>query len=171
MNTSRLMPIVAMPFLFASLNCKHPALNFMVYSAGFSFARYDFLVFGKPEGEQSATLYGMDVETANLMARYNMTIVGGKEFAALPSENKAKTLFVRYAVSTFNKDKNIITISFDDAISGKTVASLTSESDGDLLDPDDRAKALAGLTQPLADALTREKGLRVTSPTPAGTVP
>ena len=167
MQLKKLRPIVALPLLLASLNCNHPAINFMVYSAGFSFARYDYLVFGKPEGEQSATLYGMDVETANLMARYNMTIVGHKEFGALPAESKAKTLIVRYAVSTFNKDKNIITISFDDALSGKAVASLTSESGGDLLDTDDRARALAGLTQPLADALTREKGLKVTIPAPA----
>jgi len=57
----------------------------------------------------------------------------------------------------------MITISFDDANSGKTVATLTAESDGDLLDPDDRSKTLTGLTKPLAEALTREKGLKVTT--------
>ena len=161
MNRSRLLPFVAIPLLFASMSCTPPTA--MVYSAGFSFSKYDFLVFGKPEGGQTTALFGLDVEVANLMARYNMTIIGDKEFLGMKSEDKAKTLFVRFALSTFNKKENLITISFDDAISGKTVANLTSQAKGNLFKPSDRTAALEVVSKPLSEALTNEKGLQVTT--------
>lgn len=159
MNRSRLFPLVSLSLLVTGVSCTPPTS--MVYSAGFSFSKYDFLVFGKPEGGQTTALYGMDVEVANLMARYNMTIVGDKEFVGMKSEDKTKTLFVRFAISTFNKQENLITISFDDAISGKTVANLTSQAKGNMFSPTDRTKALEIVSKPLSESLTNEKGLQV----------
>jgi hypothetical protein len=57
--------------------------------------------------------------------------------------------------------ENLITISFDDAISGKTVANLTSQAKGNLFKPSDRTKALDIVSKPLTEALINEKGLKV----------
>ncbi len=161
MNRSRFLPLSGLTLLAAGVSCTPPQA--MVYSAGFSFSKYDFLVFGKPVDGQTTALYGMDVEIANMMARYNMTIVGDKEFAGMKPEEKTKTLFVRFAISTFDKKQNLITISFDDAVSGKTVANLTSQAEGNLFKPSDRTKALELVSKPLSEALTNEKGLKVTT--------
>lgn len=159
MNRNRVLTLVGLPALLAGVSCTPPQT--MVYSAGFSFSKYDFLVFGKSEGGQTTALYGLDVEVANMMARYNMTIVGDKEFAGSKPEDKSRTLFVRFAISTFNKKENLITISFDDTVSGKTVANITSQAKGNLFNPKDRTNALEIVSQPLSEALTREKGQKV----------
>ena len=161
MSRKRLLAYLVLPALVAAINCTPPQV--MVYSAGFTFSKYDFLVFSKPLPGQTTALYGMDVEVANLMARCNMTILGDKEYVDIKPEDKARTLFVRFAITSFNKKENLITISFDDAISGKTVANLTSQAKGNLFDPSDRTKALERVSQPLSEALTREKGLMVTA--------
>ena len=161
MNRNRLLPLLAISLFVAGVGCTPPQA--MVYSAGFSFSKYDFLVFGKPVDGQTTALYGLDVEVTNMMARYNMTVVGNKEAEGMKPEEKAKTLFVRFAISTFNKKENLITISFDDAVTGKTVASLTSQAKGNLFNPKDRTKALELVSKPLSDALTNEKGLKITN--------
>jgi len=161
MNRIRISLLSALPLLISGVSCTPPQA--MVYSAGFSFSKYDFLVFGKPESGQTTALYGLDVEVANMMARYNMTVIGDKEYPAMKPEEKAKTLFVRFAISTFNKKENLITISFDDAITGKTVANLTSQAKGNLFNPSDRTKALELVSKPLSEALTNEKGLKVST--------
>lgn len=158
----RYLTLLAVPVLIAGVGCTPPQI--MVYSAGFSFSKYDYLVFAKPAQGTTTALYGLDVEVANLMARYNMTIIGDKEFPGLKPEDKERTLFVRFAVTSSSKKINLITVSFDDAISGKTVANVTSQSDGDLFQPKYRTRALERVSQPLSEALTREKGLKVTSP-------
>ena len=159
MNRNILLPTAALTLVLASVGCTPPTS--MVYSAGFSFSKYDFLVFSKPSGGQTTALYGMDVEVANLMARYNMKIVGDREFTTLSQADKDKTLIVRFAISTFNKSENLITISFDDAISGKTVANLTTQAKGNLFKPADRTNALEIVSKPLTEALSNEKGLQV----------
>jgi len=169
MSRNQLLPWVALPVLLAGASCSQPSV--LVYSAGFSFSKYDFLVFAKPIDGQTTALYGMDVEIANLMARYNMKIIGDKELPNLSLDAKAKTLFVRGAISTFNKTKNVITISFDDAITGKTVANVTASSAGNLYKPNDRNNALEAVTQPLIEALSREKGLAVRATAIAAAVP
>jgi len=161
MNRIRLSLLTALLILTSGVSCTAPQV--MVYSAGFSFSKYDFLVFGKPEPGQTTALYGLDVEVANMMARHNMTIIGDKEYPAMKPEDKSKTLFVRFAISTFNKKENLITISFDDAVTGKTVANLTSQARGNLFDPNDRNQALEAVSEPLAVALKNEKGLKVST--------
>jgi hypothetical protein len=159
MTPKRFLPLAAIPLLLASVSCTPPTA--LVYSAGFSFSRYDFLVFGKSLPGQTTALYGMDLEIANMMARYNMKIVGDKEYEKLSPDDKTRTLIVRGGISTYNNKSNLITISFDDAVSGKTVANLTAQAKGDLYNPKYRTKALELVSKPLAEALSREKGLKI----------
>jgi hypothetical protein len=134
----------------------------LVYSNGFSFANYDFLVVGKPGGDNpSTTLYGMDIEFANVMSRYNMKVIGDREFAEFPPEMKKRTLFARMSMSA--GDKHIqLTVSFDDAVTNKTVSSITSENRGNIFDNGDRDKVFASATKVITNALQHEKGLTVT---------
>lgn len=164
MNKAGFLSLIALPIIIVTTGCTPPQL--MVYSAGFSFSKYDSLVFGKPLLGQTTALYGIDIEIANLMARYNMTIVGDKEYSDLKADEKLKTLFVRFAISTFSKKENLITISFDDAVTGKTVASVTSQAKGNLYNTSDRTNALERVSKPLSEALTHEKGLKVTVQSP-----
>ena len=161
MNRKQLVPTIVLSLLVGGVSCAPPSM--LVYSAGFTFSKYDYLVFGKSAEGQSTALYGMDVEVANLMARYNMKIIGDKEYPSMSHEDQAKTLFVRFAVANYNKKISLITISFDDAVSGKTAANVTSQAKGNLIDPSDRAKALETVSRPLIEALTHEKGLKVSA--------
>ncbi len=133
----------------------------LVYSNGFSFANYDFLIVGKPGGENpSTTLYGMDIEFANVMSRYNMKVIGTKEFADLTPEMQKRTLFARMSMSA--GDKHIqLTVSFDDAVTNKTVSSITAENRGDIFDTGDRDKVFENATRVITQALEHEKGLTV----------
>jgi hypothetical protein len=151
--------LLAIPALVAALDCAPP--HVLVYATGFSFAKYGYMVFVKPAESQSAALYGMDVEIANIMSRYGMTVAGDKEYLGLKPEDKARTLFVRFAVSSFQKNQNLIAISFDDAVTGRTVANLTAQAKGNLFEHGDRAKALARVSEPLVDALATEKGMKI----------
>lgn len=97
----------------------------LVYSSGFSFAKYDFMVVAKPEvGSTSTPLLGMDIEFGNLMARHNMKIIGDKELERLPEKDQSRTLLARLALIT-SPERNLISVSFDDAVSGRTVASIS----------------------------------------------
>ena len=153
------MASVTVSAALVTIACQSPQV--MTYSAGFSFSKYDFLVVGKPIPGQTTALYGMDIEVANLMARHNMKILGDKEYVDLKPEDKLKTLFVRFSLTTFNTKKNLIAVSFDDAITNKTVANLTAQAKGDMYDPKVRLEALETVSQPLSQALKREKGLTV----------
>ena len=134
----------------------------LVYSNGFSFSNYDFLVISKPDPTVTATsLYGMDIEFANMMSRYNMKVVGDKEFQTLTPEQKQRTLFARMSMTSSSKKDNLISVSFDDAISGKTVASVTGRAKGDMFDASDRTKAFESVSNAIVQAMERDKGLRV----------
>jgi hypothetical protein len=134
----------------------------LVYSSGFSFGSYDYLIIGKPDGPSTGTtLYGMDIEFGNLMARYNMNVVGDKEYASFPLEQQRRTLFVRMSLIATGTKQNLVTISFDDAATGKTVASLTAKAKGDMFDPEDRTEAIESLSSAIVQALERDKGISV----------
>ena len=133
----------------------------LVYSSGFSFANYDYLVIGKPDLSSSTTLYGMDVEFGNLMARYNMNVIGNHDYERLPADEQKRSLFTRMSLIASGRKKNLITISFDDAVSGKTVASLTAKAKGDMFDASDRTEAMESVSRAIVQALQRDKGLRI----------
>jgi hypothetical protein len=92
-----------------------------------------------------------------------MKILGDKEFQALPQEKKNQTLWARMALTASNKEDNLITISFDDAVSGKTVASLTARAKGDMFDASDRTRAVENVGAALIQALERDKGLKISN--------
>lgn len=135
----------------------------LVYSSGFSFARYEFVIISKPDGlATSALLYGMDVELANLLTRYNMKVVGNKEYETLTPEEKSKTMFARMALNA-SKKKMTVTVSFDDMVSGRTGATVTTYADGNIFDNNSRTEAFNDAAKPIRDALQHDKGLTISN--------
>ena len=135
----------------------------LVYSSGFSFANYDYVFIAKPEAQgKVTTLYGMDVEFGNLMDSYNMKVVGDKEFETLSPENRARTLFARMAVAA-SSERIIFSVSFDDAVTGRTGATITSSSKGNLFEADDRSEAFETVSNAVVRAMQHDKGLQITS--------
>ena len=131
------MTSLILPGVLLVVGCAAPPYR-LVYSGGFSFARYDLIVIYKPDEKSSTSLYGMDIELANMLTRYNMKIIGDKEYQSLPQEQKLKTLIARMSLIASSAKVNLISISFDDAVSGKTVASVTAKAKGDMFDVSDR---------------------------------
>src|SRR5579862_5829032 len=127
--------------LLAVLAACHDDEAVLVYSSGFTFSKYQYVIVAKPDGEAtSPTLYGLDVELANLLTQYNMKVIGDKEYASLSTAEQSKTLLARMALSA-SKDNLVITVSFDDMVSGRTGASVTTHADGDIFDADSRTDA------------------------------
>lgn len=134
--------------------------NRMVYSSGFSFANYDYAIVGKTDGGTTTALYGTDVEFANLLSRYNIKIVGDKEFASLPREAQARTMFARVSISASGK-LITLSVSFDDAVTGKTGANFTTLSKGKIFDGKARGKAFEDAARMVTKALEQDKSLMV----------
>lgn len=135
----------------------------LVYSNGFSFRNYDYIVVSKPDANAtSTTLYGLDIEFANMMSRYNMNIVGDREYQGLSKEKQARTLLARLSLISTGSNANLISVSLDDGPSGKTVASITAKAKGDMFSAKDRTKALEAVSKALIQSLERDKGLTVT---------
>lgn len=152
--------LVAIALALTITACATPSL--LVYSSGFSFANYDYVVIGKPDGRDTNTsLYGMDVEFANLLSRYNMKVIGNKEYEKLPAEVQARTLDARMSVSASNK-RIVLAVSFDEAVTGRTGSSITTYTKGNVFDADDRTKAFESASETLIKALEKDKGLRIT---------
>jgi hypothetical protein len=136
--------------------------NRLVYSSGFSFANYDYIIIGKPDGQATATsLYGMDVEFANLLSKYNMNVIGDKEFASMSAEKQKRTLVTRMSVSA-SDNRIVFTVSFDDAATGRTGSSVTGSAKGDIFDGDDRGEAFESVSSTVVKALQKDKGLQIT---------
>jgi hypothetical protein len=142
-------------------SCRDPDYR-MVYSQGFSFQKYDYMVFAKPDGAStSSSLYSMDIEISNMFARYNINIVGNNDMEKFNDSQRHQTLFVRMAMVSSSKNDNLITLSFDDLVSGKTVASISARAKGDMFDPGARTKAIESVSKPIIQALERDKGILV----------
>lgn len=151
----RLITLVVITLLMAAC-----AQQRTVYGNGFSFANYDYVVVAKPGDERPTSLYGMDVEFANLVSRYNMRVIGSREYSQLQLAQQQRTLFARMALSA--SDKNVVvSISFDDALTDRTMASFTANKRGDIYDNDDRGKVFEQVSKPIIKALESEKGLTV----------
>jgi len=135
--------------------------NRLVYSSGFSFANYDFVVIGKPDGTStSTTLYGMDVEFANLMSRYNFKVIGEKQLIDMPLEQQKRTLFARISMAAAQK-RIVFSVSFDDSVTGKTGSSITTYTKGDIFDTKYRDRAFESASVTIIRALQSDKGLIV----------
>jgi len=157
---SRIVFALTLALALGSGACRtHPSR--LVYSSGFSFANYDFLVVGRPDGESTNTmLYGMDIEFGNLMSRYNMKVIGDKEYEKLPLAQQKRTLFVRMSLA-ITGNNILMAVSFDDAVSGRTGSTITSHSKGNIFDPRHRTKAFEVLARTITRALVSEKHLTV----------
>lgn len=149
-------------FITATLvGCATP--NRLVYSSGFSFANYDYVFLAKPEGANANTaMYGFDVEFGNILSSYNMRLIGDKQYATLPPAQQARTLFARMAVAGVD-ERIVLSVSFDDATTGRTGASITSSTKGELFDDDDRREAFQSVSNTVVKALQQDKGLQVSS--------
>jgi hypothetical protein len=135
--------------------------SMLVYSSGFSFSRYEYVVVAKPDAQVTgAALYGMDVELANLLTRYNMKVIGNKEYESLSTDDKGKTLFARMSLSA-SKNKMDVTVSFDDMVTGRTGASVTTYADGDIFDTDSRTQAFNDAAKAIINAFQHDKGLKI----------
>ena len=137
----------------------------LVYSSGFSFQNYDYVIVNKTDGSSTSTsLFGLDVEFANLMSRYNMKIIGDKEYDKLPEETKKRTLSARISFSqnTNSSSTNILSVSFDDTVTGRTGTNITTKVRGDMFDAHDRNKAFEKVSEPIIRAIASDKGLKVT---------
>ena len=135
--------------------------NRLVYSSGFSFANYDYIVIGKPNGNTTNTaLYGMDVEFANLMSRYNFKVVGDKQLIDMPLEKRKRTLFARISMAAAQK-RIVFSVSFDDSVTGKTGSSITTYTKGDIFDTKNRDQAFESASVTIIRALQADKGLVV----------
>lgn len=142
--------------------------NRLVYSSGFSFANYDYVFLAKPDGANANTaLYGLDVEFGNLLSSYNMRLIGDKEFASMPPQKQARTLFARMAVASTD-ERIVFSVSFDDATTGRTGSSITSSTKGELFEEDDRRDAFESVSRTVVKALQQDKGLQVSSHRAAG---
>jgi len=139
--------------------CAAPSM--LVYSSGFTFSNYEYVVIAKPDGRgTSSSLYGTDVELANLLTRYNMKVVGDREYQNLSFADKAKTLFARMSLEA-NGKRLVLSVSFDDAATDKTGASITSYKKGNIYELDDRQEVFEEASKKIVAALQNDKGLSV----------
>jgi hypothetical protein len=157
----RLFNVVALVTAVALTACATKPPSLLVYSSGFSFANYDFVIVGKPDGANTSTsLYGMDVEFANLMSRYNMKVIGDKEFAKLGPADQRRTLHSRMALIASQRVVQM-SVSFDDVISGRTGASITAERKGVISNLAVRNKTFAAVAKEITAAIARDKNLQL----------
>ncbi|HEY9248756.1 MAG TPA: hypothetical protein VIO38_06475 [Rariglobus sp.] len=149
--------LFALIALLTFAGCSTP--NRMVYSSGFSFANYDYAFVSKMDGASTA-LYGTDIEFANLLSRYNIKIVGDKEFTSLPKEAQARTMYARVSISVSGK-LITLSVSFDDAVTGKTGANFTTFGKGKILDGKAREKIFEDVSRMITKAISEDKKLVV----------
>jgi hypothetical protein len=149
---------IALITLLTLVGCSTP--NRMVYSSGFSFANYDYAFVSKMDGSTSTALYGTDIEFANLLSRYNIKIVGDKEFAALPREEQLRTMYARVSISAAGK-LITLSVSFDDAVTGKTGANFTTFGKGKIFDGKAREQVFEKVSEMITKAIEEDKKLVV----------
>jgi len=154
--------LAVLVFAVLAAGCRGTLPNRLVYSGGFSFANYDYVVVAKPDSRDTNTsLYGMDVEFANLMSRFNMRVIGDKEYPALSPETKQRTLNARMSVSASNK-VILLSVSFDDSVTGRTGASVSAYGKGNIFNVNARNKAWESASDLIIKALEKDKGLHIT---------
>lgn len=155
--------IISLLLAMITVGCSTP--NRRVYSSGFSFSNYDYVIMYKPDSSVNSTaMYGMDVEFANLLSRVNMKVIGDKEYDVLPIEIKKRSLNVRLSLISSGSNgsgTSLLSVSFDDAVSGKTVANFIEKARGDMFDFKDRTYALDSVSRTITRAIASEKGLEI----------
>jgi hypothetical protein len=93
-----------------------------------------------------------------------MRVIGNREYGTLPLAKQERTLDVRLAL-TATENRNLLSVSFDEAVSGKTGASITTQAKGDIFNLDDRTKAFEAASDTIIRALQKDKGLTISDET------
>ena len=128
----------------------------VVYSDGFSFANYDYIIV--KQGNHSG-VYGMDLQLANLVGRHNMHVLGDKEYENLPYDGKKRTLGAQLSVEG-DEDRILLGLSLQDFLSGRTVATVGIAEKADLFDKADRDSAFQDLAEAVVGAIQRDRQLQ-----------
>ncbi len=129
-----------------------------VYSSGFSFSNYQYVIVEKPGGHTTSTdTYGLDVELADVLTRHNMKVIDDGGYELLSQGEKNKTLLARMGVAATN-DKLVITVSFDDMLTGHAGATVTTYADGNLFKSKERKQALDDAAKEIVKAFQHDKG-------------
>jgi hypothetical protein len=159
----RIVRWLALILLIVVAGCSSPTR--FVSASDFSFANYDYVVVAKPLPDAAATsIYGMDVDLANLLTWHNMKVIGDVECEALSADRKARALHARIAV-TASRRVILVTISFDDVVTGQAKASVTSRTRGSIARADHRADAFGTAADRLIWAIQTDRGTRVVDDT------
>ena len=142
----------------------------VVYSNGFSFANYKYVVIDR---DDNSAAYGLDIQFGNAIADYHLAVVGSKEYDNLPYAQKKQVLGARVSVSG-DSDRIVMGIAFQDYLSGRTVASMGTSEKGDLFDKGDREDVFMIVFRSIALAINADRqkaaavGARqVVAPSPA----
>lgn len=142
----------------------------VVYSNGFSFANYKYVVIDR---DDNSAAYGLDIRFGNAIADYHLAVVGSKEYDNLPYAQKKQVLGARVSVSG-DSDRIVMGIAFQDYLSGRTVASMGTSEKGDLFDKGDREDVFMVVFRSVALAINADRqkaaavGARqVVAPSPA----
>ncbi|WP_269619615.1 hypothetical protein [Zhongshania sp. BJYM1] len=141
----------------------------VVYSNGFSFSKYEYVVI---EGDDNSAAYGLDVAFGNIISDYHLAVVGSKEYENLPYAQKKRVLGARVSVKG-DSDRIVMGIAFQDYITGRTVASMGSSEKGDVFDRDDREEVFQLVMRSVATAINadREQALATNSSVLAAPAP
>ncbi len=153
----------------ALVGCNDDGQSQFVYSSGFSFSNYQYVIVEKPGGHTTSTdMYGLDVELADVLTRHNMKVIDDEGYELLSPGEKKSTLLARMGVAATN-DKLVITVSFDDMLTGHVGATVTTYADGNLFKSKERKRALDHAAKEIVKAFQHDKGLK-TSDTSTGSV-
>jgi hypothetical protein len=90
-----------------------------------------------------------------------LKVLGDKEYDKLPADVQKRTLDVRMSVTASNR-RILLAVSFDDAVTGKTGASISALTKGNIFNFNDRTKAFEAVSASIIKALQQDKGLQIT---------
>jgi hypothetical protein len=139
----------------------------VVYSNGFSFAKYDYVVI---ERDDNSAAYGLDVKFGNVISDYHLAVMGSKEYDNLLYAQKKRVLGARVSMSG-DSDRIVMGVAFQDYITGRTVANMGSSEKGDLFDKGDREDVFLLVMRSVATAINADRQQALTAGAPQITAP
>ncbi len=153
--------IGAVAFMVTALAGCHDDDAMLVYSSGFSFLEVrirDRRKAGQSGYEPRAVRAGCRV----IESPYSIQHEGNRRqgIQRPVDDDRSKTLLARMALSA-SKKKLVITVSFDDMVTGRTGASVTTYADGDLFDAGSRTSVFNDAAGELVKAVQHDQGLKI----------
>ncbi len=135
------------------ISCTSVSQNKLVESS-FSFKNYDFLVVSNSE----LLLLDIDTEFGDLMQIYSMKALTTQEYEQFSFDNKKRTLFAKISLDT-KGETDLLNILFEDTVTGEAKRNFSGVAEGDMLESEDRSKALQLVSNKIIKALKEDKGL------------